>query len=117
MTLAKVGDSYIETGPFKFITGLKFPDPIIVGAGGYSLLIGRGPGDQDRQASGQDAARIGQAQADVVELQQRRHADGRLVRRADVHGEGSDRQTGEGDDRFHQQLTAGPRRGADQFSE
>jgi plastocyanin len=40
MTLAKVGNTYIETGLFKFITGLKFPDPIIVGAGGYSLLIG-----------------------------------------------------------------------------
>jgi glucose/arabinose dehydrogenase/plastocyanin len=40
MTLKKVGNDYIETGLFKFITGLKFPDPIIVGAGGYSLLIG-----------------------------------------------------------------------------
>lgn len=40
MTLDKRGDTYIETGLFKFITGFKAPDPIILGSDDQSLLIG-----------------------------------------------------------------------------
>ncbi len=40
VTLTRTGGTYTETGLFKFITGLKSPDPIIVGADDQSLLIG-----------------------------------------------------------------------------